>query len=156
MGFSRQELKLVPFPSPGDILDPVTELTSPALAVRLYCWATREAPKLSVQFSHSVVSNSLWPHGLQHGRSPCPSPTPRGYPNSCPLSQWCNHTISSSVVPFSSCPQSFPASGSFPLSQLLASDVLIIHIEKKYVFYLYEFQLISAELVILLIFYLKY
>ena len=114
-------MKLVPFPSPGDLLDPVAELTSPALAVRLYSWATREAPKLSVQFSHSVVSNSLQPHGLQHGRSPCPSPTPRGYPNSCPLSQWCNHTISSSVVPFSSCPQSFPASGSFPLSQLLAS-----------------------------------
>ena len=62
------------------------------------------------------MSNSLWPHGLQHARPPCPSPTPRVYPNSCPLSWWCHPTTSSSVVPFSSCPQSFPASRSFPLS----------------------------------------
>ena len=75
----------------------------------------------SVQFSHSVMSNSLWPHELQHARPPCPSPTPGVYPNSCPLSRWCHPTISSSVVPFSSCPQSFPASGSFPMSQLFAS-----------------------------------
>ena len=75
----------------------------------------------SVQFSHSVMSNSLWPHELQHARPPCPSPTPRVHPNSCPLSWWCHPTISSSVVPFSSCPQSFPASGSFPVSQLFAS-----------------------------------
>jgi len=75
----------------------------------------------SVQFSRSVVSNSLWPHEPQHTRPPCPSPTPGVYPNSCPLSQWCHPTISSSVVPFSSCPQSFPASGSFQMSQLLAS-----------------------------------
>ena len=75
----------------------------------------------SVQFSRSVVSDSLWPHGLQHSRPPCPSPTPRAYPNSCPSSWWCHPTISSSVVPFSSCPQSFPASGSFQLSQLFAS-----------------------------------
>ena len=72
----------------------------------------------SVQFSHSVVSNSLWPHESQHARPPCPSPTPRVHPNSCPLSRWCHPTISSSVVPFSSCPQSFPASGSFQMSQL--------------------------------------
>ena len=72
----------------------------------------------SVQFSHSVVSESLQPHELQHSRPPCPSPTPGVYPNSCPLSWWCHPTISSSVVPFSSCPQSFPASESFPLSQL--------------------------------------
>ena len=64
------------------------------------------------QFSHSVVSDSLRPHGLQHARLPCPSPTPRAYSNSCPLSQWCHPSISSSVVPFSSCLQSFPASGS--------------------------------------------
>ena len=76
---------------------------------------------LHVQFSHSVVSNSLWLHELQHTRPPCPSPTPRVYPDSCPLSQWCHTTISPSVVPFSSCPQSFPASGSFPMSQLFAS-----------------------------------
>ena len=67
----------------------------------------------SFQFSHSVVSDSLWPHGLQHARPPCPSPTPGVYPNSCPLSWWCHPTISSSVILFSSCPQSFPASGSF-------------------------------------------
>ena len=74
----------------------------------------------TVQFSLSVVSDSLWPHGLQHTRPPCSSPTPRAYPNSCPLSRWCHPTISSSVVPFSSCLQSFPESGSFPMSQLFA------------------------------------
>ena len=71
----------------------------------------------SVQFSRSVVSDSLRPHEPQHARPPCPSPTPGVHPNPCPLSQWCHPTISSSVVPFS-CPQSFPASGSFPKSQL--------------------------------------
>ena len=75
-----------------------------------------------VQFSCSVVSNSLWPHELQHARPPCPSPTPGVHPNPCPLSWWCHPTISSSVVPFSSCPQSFPASESFQMSQLFASD----------------------------------
>ena len=74
----------------------------------------------SVQFSQSVVSDSLQPHELQHARPPCPSPTPRVYPNSCPSSQWCHPAISSSVVPFSSCPQSLPASGSFPMSQVFA------------------------------------
>ena len=76
----------------------------------------------SVQFSHSVVSDSLWPHELQHARPPCPSPTAGVYPNSCPLSLWCHLTISSSAVPFSSCPQSFPASGSFPIRQLFSSS----------------------------------
>ena len=75
----------------------------------------------SVQFSHSVVSDSLRPHELQLARPPCPSPTPRVHPNPCPLSRWCHPTITSSVVPFSSCPQSFPASGSFLMSQLFAS-----------------------------------
>ena len=74
----------------------------------------------SVQFSCSVVSDSLRPHESQHIRPPCPSPTPWVYPNSCPSSQWCHPAISSSVVPFSSCPQSLPASGSFPMSQLFA------------------------------------
>ena len=74
----------------------------------------------SVQFSHSVVSDSLQPHGMQHSRPPYPSPTPGVYPNSGPLSWWCHPAISSSVVPFSSCPQSFPASESFPISQLFA------------------------------------
>ena len=68
------------------------------------------------QFIPSVVSDSLRPHGLQDARPPCPSPTPGVYPNPCPLRQWCHPTISSSVVPFSSCLQSFPASGSFPMS----------------------------------------
>ena len=72
----------------------------------------------SVQFSRSVVSNSLQPHELQHARSPCPSPIPRVHSDSCPSSQWCHPAISSSVVPFSSCLQSLPASESFPLSQL--------------------------------------
>ena len=67
------------------------------------------------------MSDSLWHNGPQHTRPPCLSPTPGVYPDSCPLSQWCHPTISSSVVPFSSCPQFFPASGSFPLSQLFAS-----------------------------------
>ena len=75
----------------------------------------------SVQFRSSVVSDSLQPHGLQNARSPCPSPTPGVYPNSCPLSRWCHPAISSSVVPFSSCLQSFPASGSFPMSQFFPS-----------------------------------
>ena len=74
----------------------------------------------SVQFSHSVVSNSLRPHVSQHARLPCPSPTPGVYSNSCPSSQWCQPAISSSVIPFSSCPQSLPAPGSFPMSQLFA------------------------------------
>jgi len=68
------------------------------------------------------MSNFLWPHGLQHARLPCPSPTPRACSNSCPSNWWCHPAISSSVVPFSSCLQSFPASGSFPMSQFLASD----------------------------------
>ena len=75
----------------------------------------------SVQFSRSVVSDSLWPHGPQHARPPCPSPTPRVYSNSCPLSRWYHPTISSSVIPFSSCLQSFPASGSFTVSQFFTS-----------------------------------
>ena len=75
----------------------------------------------SVQFSRSVVSDSLRPHESQHTRPPCPSPTPRVYPNSCPLSQWCYPTISSSIIPFCSCPQSFPESGSFQMSQFFAS-----------------------------------
>ena len=74
-----------------------------------------------VQFSHSVVSNSLWPREPQHARPPCPSPTPRACSNSCPSSQWCHSTISSSIVPFSSHPQSFPESESFPVSQFFSS-----------------------------------
>ena len=75
----------------------------------------------SPQFSYSVMSNSLWPRGLKDARPPCPSPTPRVYSDSCPWSQWCHPTISSSVIPFSSHLQSFPASESFPVSQFFAS-----------------------------------
>ena len=75
----------------------------------------------AVQFSRSVVSKSLWPHEPQHSRPPCPSPTPRVYPNSCSLSWWCHPAISSSSIPFSSHPQSFPASESFQMSQLFTS-----------------------------------
>ena len=92
------------------------------------CWENNRKKKRnyicrfsSVQFSHSVMSDFLRPYGLQHTRPPCPSPTPGVYPNSCTLSCWCHPTISSSVTPFSSCLQSFPASGSFPMSQLLTS-----------------------------------
>ena len=74
----------------------------------------------SVQFSRSVVSDSLWPHESQHARPPCPSPTTGVHSNSCPSSRWCHPAISSSVIPFSSCPQSFPASESFPMSQLFS------------------------------------
>ena len=82
-----------------------------------------EAPKdfSSVQFSHSVVSDSLQPHEPKYARPSYPSPTPGVHPNPCPSSRWCHPTISSSVVPFSSCPKSFPVSGSFPMSQLFAS-----------------------------------
>ena len=86
------------------------------------CFLEEKLWQTSVQFSRSVMSDSLWPHGLQHARPPCPSPTPRACSNPCPLSQWCHPTISSSVIPFSSCPQSFPASGSSQMSQLFVSD----------------------------------
>ena len=75
----------------------------------------------SVQFSCSVVSDSLWPHEPQHTRPPCPSPTPGVHTNPCPLSRWCHPTISSSVIPLSSCPQCFPGLGSFHMSQLFTS-----------------------------------
>ena len=88
------------------------------LLLPLCCWFFFS---FSVQFSHSVVSDSLWPYELQHARPSCPSPTPWVHPNPCSSSQWCHPTISSSVIPFSSCPQSFPASVSFPMSQLFAS-----------------------------------
>ena len=74
----------------------------------------------SVQFSCSVVSDSLWPNGQKHARPPCPSLTPRVYTDSCPLSQWCHPTISSSLIPFCSCPQYFPASESFQMTQLFS------------------------------------
>ena len=123
----------LPCPSPEDLTDPGIEpvsLRSPALADRLYLQCNENATvhigkpihaAHLVQFSHPVMYDSLWTHGLQHDRLPCPSTTPGAYSNSCPSSQWCHPTISSSVVPFSSRPQSFPATGSFPRSQFFAS-----------------------------------
>ena len=134
----RRILKWLPCPSAGALPDPGTELTSSALAGGFFtsepplwnpCLSNTEDKnylrtmrikrnrdwKLS-QFSCSVVSNSLRPHGLQHIRLPCPSPTARACWNSCPSSWWCHPTISSSVIPFSSCLESFSASGSFPMS----------------------------------------
>ena len=84
-------------------------------------WRNRNFCNLLSQFSHSVVSDFLWPHGLQHVSLPCPSPAPGACSNSCPLSWWCYSTISFSVVSFSSCLQSLPASGSFPMSQFIPS-----------------------------------
>ena len=81
----------------------------------------RYSTSLAISSVQSLSCVSLWPHEPQHARPPCPAPTPRVYPNSYALSQWCHPTISSSVVPFSSCPQSFPASGSFQISQLFPS-----------------------------------
>ena len=111
---------------------------------------------LLLLFSRSVVSDSLWPHGLQHARLPCPSPSPQVCSDSCPLSRWCHPTISSFVVPFSSCLQSFPTSGSFPMSQLFASDgqsigasalasVLPINIEVWFTFRIDWFDLLVIQ-----------
>ena len=87
-----------------------------------WVWPFCQEPQFSsVQFSHSVMSNSLQPHWLQHARPPCPSPTPGACSNSCPWSRWCHSAITSSVIPFSSSLQSFPASGSFQMSQFFAS-----------------------------------
>ena len=99
-------------------------MTLAALIVCLFSLEHKIWAQNFLQFSsvQSVVSNFLWSHGLQYARPPCSSPTPRVYSNSCPLSQWCHPTISSSVVPFSSHLQSFPASGSFPMSQFFTSS----------------------------------
>ena len=103
----------------------------PQLSYPFICWWTsglfpcpgyyKQCCDNSIQFSHSVVSDSLWSHGLQHSRLPCPSPTPGDSSNSCLSSQWCHPTISSSVIPFSSCSPSFPASGSFPMNWLFVT-----------------------------------
>ena len=110
MGFSRKEYwSALLFPPPRDLPNPGIEPTSHYICCCLL-------------FSCSVMSDSLGLHGLQYARPPCPSPTPRVCSNSCPLTQWCHPTISSSVIPFSSCLPSFPASRSFPISQLFTSD----------------------------------
>ena len=100
-----------------------TDIVSSSFQYFLLLWFWYFSPAIltwfsSVQFSCSVVSDSLWPHESQHTRPPCPSPTPRVHPNSCASSRWCHPAISSSVVPFCSCTQSLPASGSFQMSQL--------------------------------------
>ena len=112
------------------------------MAVELSAIATMALGKLrwmvtpsrfnSVQFSHSVVSDSLRPHESQHARPPCPSPTPGVYSNSCPLSWWCHPTISSSVVPFSSLPQSFPPSGSFQMSQFFHQVARVLELQLQH------------------------
>ena len=96
------------------------ELVLLSLQLLLWCEHHQVYQFSSVQFSCSVMSYSLQSHELRHARPPCPSPTPGVHPNSCPSSRWCHPAISSSVVPFSSCPQSLPASGSFPVSQIFA------------------------------------
>ena len=129
MGLSRQEhWSGLPYPQREDLPNPGI----PPVSLCLLYWQVGSLPLgppgkpaykfilfSSVQFSHSVMSDSLWPHGLQHTRLPCPSPTPRAC--SCPSSQWCHPTVSSSVVPFSSCLQSSLATGSFPMNQLFTS-----------------------------------
>ena len=96
----------------------IMKLGNSGSTLRIWHFTVRK--NISVQFSRSVVSDSLWSHDLQHAGPPCPSPTPGVHPNSCPLSPWCHPAISSSVIPFSSCPKSLPASESFPMSQLFA------------------------------------
>ena len=108
-------------------------------------WQTRVYLFSSVQFSHSVVSDSLWPHGLQHGRPLSPSPTPRVYSNSCLLSWRCHPTISSSVVPFSHL-QSFPASGSFWMSQLFVSGGQVLEFQLQHQSFQWKFRLISFRM----------
>ena len=125
-GFSRQEYwSGLPCPLPGDLPHPrikPTSLMSPELAGRFFTSSTTWEVNLPLQFSRWVVSDSLQPYGLQHTSLPCPSPTLGACSNSCPSSRWWHPTNSSSVVPFSFCLQSFPASGSFPMSQLFTSD----------------------------------
>ena len=120
IGFSRQEYwSGLPCPPPEDLPNPGIEPASlmfPALAGGFSATSTT-----LLLLSCSVVSDPMWSHGLQHARPPCPSPSPGVCSNSCPLSRWCHPAISSSVVSFSSCLQSFPASWSFPVSQLFAS-----------------------------------
>ena len=110
-----------------------TELQKPIVEAEVYntkkcdwIYTHTYTPISSVQFSRSVGSDSLRPCELQHARPPCPSPTPEVHPNSCPSSQWCHPATSSSVVPFSSCPQSLPGSESFPMSQLFGINLRLL------------------------------
>ena len=125
MEYSRQEYwNGLPFPFTGDLPNPgikPVSLVSPALAGGFFTTSsTWEAQITFLLFSRSVLSNSLWPHGQQHTRLPCP-PSPGACSNSFPVSQWSHPPISSSVIPYPSCLQSLPASGSFPMSQLFVT-----------------------------------
>ena len=123
MEFSRQEYwNGLLCPPPGDLSDPgIESLMSPALVEGFFTTSITWEAKINFQFSHSVMSDSLQPHGLQHARLPCPSPTPGACSNLCPSSWWCHQAISSFVVPFSSYLQSLLALGSFPMSQFFSS-----------------------------------
>ena len=114
----KNEKKSLVF-SVNDLLSHFLFYLSLSLLIKIFLvfWFKNKTLLSLVQFSHSVIPDSLRPHESQHARPPCPSPTPV-YPNSCPLSWWCHPAISSSVFPFSSCPQFLPASGSFPVNQL--------------------------------------
>ena len=125
--FSRQEYQSgLPWPPPRWSFTPRNQIlifTSPALAGGFFNTSTTLEVPVNNQFRSVTQSCPTLcdPHGLQHTRPPCPSPTPGAYSNSCPLSRWCHLTISSSVIPFTSCLQSFPSSGSFPMSQFFTS-----------------------------------
>ena len=110
----------------------------------LFCW------QYSLLFRHSAVSDSLQPHGLQHPRPPCPSPSPRVCSNLCPLTRWCHPTISSSVTPFSSCLQSSPASGSFQMSWLFANKVLELQLQHQSFQWIFRTDFLEDWLVICL------
>ena len=112
---------IAPIPFPLTPVHSLPKVPPTILSPKFRVCFSYQIKKIEVQFSCSVVSNSLQPHEPQHTRPPCPPPTVGVYPNLCPLSQWCHPTISSSIIPFSSCPQSFPASGSFWMSQLFSS-----------------------------------
>ena len=101
---------------------PLTKTQRSSITMKWFCWKLQKKDVFRLLFfSLPVMSDSLWPHRLQHARPPCPSPSPRVCPSSCSLHQWCRPAISSSDALFSFCPQSFPASGTFPISRLLTS-----------------------------------
>ena len=130
------------FPSPGELSLPRDRAWVSHIAGRRFpIWATS-----SVQFSRSVMSDSLWPHESQHARPPCPSPTPRVHSDSHPSSQWCHPAISSSVIPFSSCPQSLPASKEWS-PQILAGHMSTQNENHFAVFFIASFGYIISQMI---------
>ena len=109
-------------------------------------WVFISPPTVSVQFSRSVVSDSLWPHEPQHARPPCPSPSPKVYSNPCPLSLWWHPTMSSFVVPFSSCLQPFPASGSFQMSQFFTSGGQVLEFQLHHQSFQFSYLIVGFSL----------